>query len=125
VLLLIAAAVALLLGGVGTFGVVSYLVGRRTAEIGVRMALGARRGDVLGMVLRQGLVLGGAGAAVGVVGAVLLTRWLESILFAVDPLDPLTFIAVPVVLLAVALVASLLPARRASRIDPIMALRYE
>ncbi|MCP4656545.1 MAG: FtsX-like permease family protein, partial [bacterium] len=125
VLLLTAAAVALLLGGVGTFAVVSYLVGRRTAEIGVRMALGARRGHVLGLVLRQGLVLGGAGAAVGLVGAILLTRWLESILFAVDPLDPLTFIAVPVVLLAVALVASLLPARRASRIDPIMALRYE
>ncbi len=125
VLLLVAAAVALLLGGVGTFGVVSYLAGRRTAEIGIRMALGARRRDVLGLVLRQGLVLGGAGAAVGLVGAVLLTRWLESILFEVDPVDALTFIAVPVVLLAVTLVASLVPARRASRIDPIMALRYE
>jgi predicted permease len=125
VLLLAAAAVALILGGVGTYGVVSYLVGRRTAEIGVRMAIGAYRSDILGMVLRQGLVLGGTGAVLGVAGAVLLTRWLESILFEVDPLDPLTFIIVPLVLLAAVLAASYMPARRASQVEPSQALRDE
>jgi hypothetical protein len=125
VLLLAAAAVALILGGIGTYGVVSYLVGRRTAEIGVRMAIGAYRSDILGMVLRQSLVLGGAGAVLGVAGAVLLTRWLESILFEVDTVDPLTFIIVPLVLLAAVLAASYMPARRASQVEPSQALRDE
>jgi ABC-type antimicrobial peptide transport system permease subunit len=125
VLLLAAAAVALVLDSVGTFGVVSYLVGLRTAELGVRTALGADRRELLWMVLRQGLVLGGTGILVGVAGAVFLTRWLESILFEVAPRDPLTFAIVPLVLLAAVFVASLIPARRAASIDPIMALRQE
>ncbi|MCP4664231.1 MAG: ABC transporter permease [bacterium] len=125
VMLVVAAAVSLLLGAVGTFGIISHLVSQRTQEIGVRMALGARRSEVVGMVLREGLVLAGAGAGVGLAGAVGLTRWLESILFQVSPLDPVTFFSVPVVLVAVAMLASWQPAQRASRVDPMVALRYE
>ena len=125
VMLLIAASTAVLLGAVGIFGTVSYLVTQRTGEIGVRRALGARGRDIRRMVLSQGLRLSGAGIVVGLLGAVGLTRYLESLLFEVDPLDPWTFAAVPCLVLAAALVAGWIPARRASRIDPMVALRHE
>ncbi|MCG8460101.1 MAG: ABC transporter permease, partial [Holophagales bacterium] len=124
-MLMVAASVALGLGAVGTYGVVSYLVAQRTSEIGVRMALGARRGQVTGMVLRQGTAVALVGTAVGLLGAVGLSRWMETLLFEVKPLDPGTFAVVPLVLLAVTLVATLVPAIRASRIDPMEALRKE
>jgi len=125
VMLLLAAAVALGLGAVGTFGVISYLVSQRTAEIGVRMALGARRGDIRLMVLRQGMVLAAAGAAVGMGLALAFTRWLDAFLYGVEPRDLGTFLAVPAMLLAVAALATWLPASRAARIEPIVALRQE
>jgi predicted permease len=123
VLLLIAAAVSLTLGTVGTFGIVSYLVARRRSEIGVRMALGARTTDVAGLVLREGLLVAGAGGAIGILAAAGVARFMESILFEVSPLDPVTFASVPLVLLAAVLAATWLPARRATRIDPALALR--
>jgi len=119
------ALLALALAAVGIYGVLSYTVGRRTREIGVRVALGARAADVLGSVLGRALVLSGAGAAVGVVGALGATRLLESLLYGVAATDPLTFVAVPLALVAVALLASYVPARRATRIDPMTALRQE
>jgi len=124
-LLAVFAGVALVLGAVGIYGVVAYAVSRRTHELGVRMALGARPGDVLRMVLGQGAALAGAGAVAGIGGALLVTRALESLLYGVERTDPLTLLAVPVLLTAVALVASWLPARRATRIDPMLALRGE
>ena len=123
VLLLIAAAVSLTLGTVGTFGIVSYLVARRRSEIGVRMALGARAADVAGLVVREGLIVAGVGGAVGLLAAAGVTRWMESILFEVSPLDPATFAGVSAVLLATVLAATWIPARRAARIDPATALR--
>lgn len=125
VMLILAGAVSMALGSVGTFGVISYLVGQRTSEIGVRMALGAQQKSILGMVMRQGLVLALGGCAVGVVLALVTTRWLESVLFEVSSLDPLTFLTVPFLLLAVALLACAYPAYRASRIMPTVALRHE
>lgn len=125
VLLAIAAAVALLLGTVGLYGVVSYVVSQRTREIGVRMAIGARPTDVRRMVVRQGLVVSGLGAAVGLVAAFALTRVMNALLFGVSATDPIIFVAVPIVLLATAAGAAYLPARRASGIDPMEALRYE
>ena len=123
VLLLIAAAVSLTLGTVGTFGIVSYLVARRRSEIGVRMALGARAADVAALVVREGLIVAGAGGAIGLLAAAAATRWMESILFEVSPLDPATFLGVSAVLLAAVLAATWIPARRAARIDPALALR--
>ncbi|HVF61943.1 MAG TPA: ABC transporter permease [Thermoanaerobaculia bacterium] len=124
-LLLVAAAMAVLLGAVGNYGVISYVVSQRTREIGVRMALGAARGDVAGLVLRQGLWMALGGVAIGLAGAFALTRLLRALLFEVSPTDPATFSAVSVVLVAVALLASYLPARRAASVDPLEAIRYE
>lgn len=124
-LLAIAAGVALVLGAVGICGVISYLVSRRRQEIGVRMALGADRREVRRMVLRQGLGLAVAGLTVGLAGAFAVTRLLAASLYGVSPTDPLTFAAVSLVLLVIALLASYLPARRAGSVDPLQALRYE
>ena len=124
-MLAIAGVVALLLGTVGIYGVVAYVVSQRTAEIGVRMALGARAAEVSGMVVRQGLLVVGAGVVLGVAGAVGLTRLMTALLFEVDALDPLTFALVPLLLLAAGTLACLLPARRAAAVDPSVALRAE
>lgn len=119
VMLAIAAATALLLGGVGIYGVTSYVVAQRSREIGIRMALGARRGDVSKLVLRHGLSLAAAGAAVGLVAAVGLTRLMSAVLFGVEPFDPATFAAGGVGAALLAVTASWLPARRAARVDPV------
>jgi predicted permease len=125
VLLTIAAVVALLLGVIGIYGVVSYAVSHRTREIGVRMALGARRGDVSRLVLREGMVLTLAGVCVGLVAAIGSTRLMSSLLFGVNPVDPLTYAVVSIALAGVALTASYIPARRAASIPPTQALRAE
>jgi putative ABC transport system permease protein len=124
-LLTIFAGAALLLAAVGIYGVIAYSVTQRTQEIGIRMALGARPGDVLRMVVRQGLVLVLIGIAAGGAGAFLLSRLMEGLLFEVKPADPVTFTAVSTVLAGVALLASYLPGLRATRVDPVIALRAE
>jgi ABC-type antimicrobial peptide transport system permease subunit len=115
----------LLISTVGIYGVISFGVARQTREIGVRMALGARRVQVLGMVLKQGLVLTLAGSAIGLGLAFALSRVAASLLYGVSPADPLTFVAVPLLLLLIAAAACLVPARRAASLDPLRALRYE
>jgi predicted permease len=125
VLLGIAAAVALFLGSVGIYGVISYIVSQRTREIGVRMALGAERSDVSGMVLRQAGGLAFGGVVVGLAAAAGLTRLMSSLLYGVSPMDPATFASVALGLSAVALLASWIPARRAARTDPVVSLRFE
>ena len=125
VMLAIAATVALLLGAVGIYGVISYAVSQRTREIGVRMALGAERNDVSNMVVRQGLVLAAMGVGLGLVAATGLTRLMSSLLFGVEPIDFPTYGAVSIVLAGVAAVASWLPARRAAAVDPAITLRQE
>lgn len=117
--------VALALAAIGTFGVISYSVAQRTREIGVRVALGASRGNVVGMVLRESLRLIGGGVALGVAAALGVTRLLESLLFEVQPTDPFTFVCVITLLIAVGLAAAFFPARRAAKIDPMAALRCE
>ncbi len=124
-MLLAFAAVALALGAVGLFGVLSFVVSQRTREIGLRMALGAFEKDVLGMMVRRGLALTILGTAIGIAAAFALTRVLRAFLFEVEATDPQTYIAVSLMLVAVAFLASYLPARRAARIDPMEALRYE
>jgi ABC-type antimicrobial peptide transport system permease subunit len=119
------AGIALALAAVGIYGVLAYLVSQRTQEIGVRLAIGADRWQVLGMVLRQGMTLSVVGIAVGLAAAFLLTRLMQSLLYQVQPADPLTFAAVPVILLLVALVASYVPAVRATRVSPLLALRTQ
>jgi putative ABC transport system permease protein len=124
-LLTLFGAAALVLANVGIYGVLSYSVEQRSRELGIRMALGAHRGDVRGMVLRQALGLIGVGVAVGLAAALVLSRVLESQLFGVSPRDPLTFAGVALLLATVALTAAYLPARRATAVDPIVALRNE
>ena len=125
VLLAAFAAVALILAIAGLYGVLSYAVSQRGHEIGIRMALGASRRVVLAMVIRNGLVLTVIGIAVGLAAALALTRLLTSLLYEVKPTDPVTFVAVSLLLLAVALLACYIPARRAAKVDPMVALRYE
>ena len=119
------AAIALALAAVGIYGVLAYVVSQRTREIGIRLAIGADRSQLLGMVLRQGLLLAGIGIAAGLIGAFALTRLMKSLLYNVRPNDPITFAAVAAGLLLIALVASFLPARRATRVSPTTALRAE
>jgi putative ABC transport system permease protein len=119
------AVLALALAAIGIYAVLAYSVARRTHEIGVRVALGAGRADVVRLVLAQGLRVTAIGIVFGVAGALGLARFLRSLLYEVQPTDPLTFVAVLLLLVSVAVAASYLPARRAMRVDPMVALRYE
>jgi ABC-type antimicrobial peptide transport system permease subunit len=125
VMLGIAGSMALLLGVIGIYGVIAYAVSQRTREIGIRLALGARPGDVRRMFVQYGLGLCALGTIIGVGVAAGLTRLLKSLLFGVAPLDPTTFAAVPAALLLASLAASYLPARRASAVDPVMCMKAE
>jgi ABC-type antimicrobial peptide transport system permease subunit len=125
VLLAIAAVLAVLLGLSGIYGVVSYAISQRRREIGIRLALGAEPREVRTMFLRRGLVLGGLGVALGLLGAIGFTRLMESLVFGITPLDPVTFGTTPVVLLAAAALATYLPARRAAAVDPVETMRVE
>jgi ABC-type antimicrobial peptide transport system permease subunit len=119
------AVLALLLAALGLYGVLSYNVGQRTREIGVRMALGAQAAAVVRLVVRQGIALAGVGLVVGLLFALGLTRLLKSVLYEVSTFDPISFIAVAVILSVIGIVACWFPARRATRVDPITALRAE
>src|SRR5262249_50915288 len=125
IIFVVFAAVALTLASVGLYGVVAHAVTERTHEIGVRMALGAEARHVLALVVRQGISMAVVGAAIGVAGAVAVSRWIEGLLFGVTPTDPATFASVVATLLAVAAVACYIPAWRATRVDPTTALRAE
>jgi putative ABC transport system permease protein len=125
ILLGIFAALAVVLASVGIYGVISYLVGQRTQEIAVRVALGAQRRDVLQLILGQGMRLALSGLGVGMLTAFGVTRLMSKILYGVSATDPGTFLAVGIVLMSVALLACYLPARRAMRVDPVVALRFE
>jgi predicted permease len=119
------AGTALLLAALGIYGVISYIVSERTRDIGIRLALGAQRENILEMILRQGLGLAICGAAVGLVGALIASHLMAGLLYGVRPTDPLTFVGVTLLLTVVALAACYIPARRAMRINPLIALRYE
>jgi ABC-type antimicrobial peptide transport system permease subunit len=118
-------ALALVLASVGLYGVISFAVSQRTREIGVRMALGAKPPDILRFIVGQGVGLSVVGTILGILGALGATRYLASLLYGVRPVDPFTFVIVAVLLGLVALVACYIPARRASHVDPMVALRYE
>ena len=119
------AAVALILAAVGLYGVVAFFVALRTQEIGVRIALGARRSDVVRLVLGQGARMAALGVVVGIGASLAITRLMSSLLFGVSATDPLTFAGVALLVSLIALAASYIPARRAMRVDPVKALRYE
>jgi putative ABC transport system permease protein len=119
------ALLALVLAAVGIYGVVTYSCSQRVHEFGIRVALGAERRDLLQMVVRQGAKIALIGVCVGVGGALALTRFLSSLLYGVKPTDPLTLVGVSLILTAAALLASYIPARRATKVDPMVALRYE
>jgi ABC-type antimicrobial peptide transport system permease subunit len=119
------AGLALFLSAIGIYGVLAYDVSQRTREIGIRGAIGATREQMVMLILRQGLWKTGLGLVIGLVGALMLSRFLTSLLYDVKPTDPLAYIVVSLLLLGVAVLASYLPARRAARIDPIIALRSE
>lgn len=124
-LLTVFAVIALLLSTIGIYGVISYSVVQRTHEIGIRAALGATTGDVLRLILRGGMLMSGFGLLFGLGGVLGLTRLLKTLLFGVGSRDPMTIMAVAGVLACVAMLACYIPARRASRVDPVVALRYE
>jgi ABC-type antimicrobial peptide transport system permease subunit len=119
------AGLALLLAAVGIYGVMSYSVAQRTREIGIRMALGAQKSAILGMTMRQGVQLVAVGIAIGIAGALVLTRLMASLLFGVSATDPGTFAAITVILAGVALLASYIPAMRSMKVDPVIALRCQ
>jgi hypothetical protein len=125
VLQIIFAAVALSLAAVSLYGVMSYAVSQRTREIGIRMALGARRSDVMMMVIGQGMKLAGTGILIGLGGALALTRFMETLVFGVSATDPLTYVTIVALLTVVALLACWIPARQATKVDPLVALRCE
>ena len=116
---------ALLLATIGTYGVIAYSVSQRVKEIGIRMSLGAQRSDIFRLVVGRGLGLASIGVAIGAVGAFYLTKYLETLLFEIKGTDPLTFITVGALMVTVAILACYLPARRATRVDPMITLRYE
>jgi ABC-type antimicrobial peptide transport system permease subunit len=124
-LLVLAAFVALFLGSVGIYGVISYVVSQRTSELGVRMALGADAASVRSLVLKNGMVLAVIGVVLGLVGAAFMSRMLSTLLFGISQFDPYTFVAGPIVFLAIAALACIIPAQRAAGIDPADALRSD
>ena len=117
--------IALMMASIGLYGVMSYSVSQRTRELGIRIALGASNNSVLKLVLREGSLLVGSGIIIGLAASTLVSRFLESFLYGISSTDPLTFVTIPVVLFLVALFASYLPARRAAKVDPMIALRFE